>query len=95
MTCAEIEDLIASDSDWDLVEAHARGCESCREYAAAARQLDLALSGVPQAPPHLRAAVMAALEPKPSYVPVLLDFVGWAAMIAVAMGLAEQLLATY
>ena len=38
---------------------------------------------------------MAALEPKPSYVPVLLDFVGWAAMIAVAMGLAEQLLATY
>jgi hypothetical protein len=95
MTCAEIEDLIASDSEWDVVEAHARACESCREYAAAARQLDLALSSVPQAPAHLRVAVMAALEPKPSYVPVLLDFVGWAAMIAVAAGLAGQLIATY
>jgi hypothetical protein len=95
MTCAEIEDLIASDSDWNAVNSHTSVCDSCREYANAARSLYLALEVTPPAPPSLRVVVMAALAPKPSYVPLVLDFVGGAAMIAVAVGLAGRLIATY
>jgi hypothetical protein len=95
MNCAEIKDLILSDSETELVEEHARGCEDCREYLEAARNLDLALAKAGKAPARLRGAVMAAIAPKPSYLPEILDFVGWAAMITVAVGLFGQLLATY
>jgi hypothetical protein len=37
---------------------------------------------------------MAAITPKPTYLPEVLDFVGWAAMLAVMIGVAQSLLAT-
>ena len=95
MTCTEIEDLILNCSEPELVAAHARGCENCREYREAARSLDRALESTRKAPARLSGAVLAAIAPKPSYLPELLDFIGWAAMITVAIGLVRELFATY
>jgi predicted anti-sigma-YlaC factor YlaD len=101
MSCAEIEDLILNESELELVDAHVCVCAECREYLEAARSLDRALAHTPKAPARLGEAVLAAIAPKPSYLlkpsylPEILDFVGWAAMITVAIGVVRELLATY
>ena len=100
MACADIEDLILNNSGWEpgqrqLVEAHVRGCEDCLAFLEAAQSIDFALEQTRRAPARLTAAVLAAIAPKPSYLPEILDFVGWAAMISVAVGLVRELLATY
>jgi predicted anti-sigma-YlaC factor YlaD len=94
MNCEEIEDLILDEPESELVKTHLRQCEECRVFREAARELDLVLMRTPKAPERLSRAVMAAIEPKPSYLPEFLDFVGWAAMIAVMIAVAQQLLAT-
>jgi len=76
MTCAEIENLILNESEPELVEAHVRVCGDCREYLEAARSLDRALAHTPKAPARLTGGVLAAIAPKPSYLPEILDFVG-------------------
>jgi predicted anti-sigma-YlaC factor YlaD len=104
MQCAEIKDLILAypelaSEERSHVDAHAPQCEECREYLEAARELDLALTRVAlhgtNAPQRLELAVIARIAPGPSYLPEIFDFVGWAAMITVAVGLASEFLATY
>jgi hypothetical protein len=95
MTCAEIEDLIASGTKSGAVSVHAHWCESCGRFLAAARMLDLALVETRPAPARLSGIVMSAILPKPSYVPEILDFIGWAATIAIAFDVAGRLIATY
>jgi hypothetical protein len=94
MTCSEIEDLILDESGAALVEAHLRQCADCRAFRESAQELDLALAETRRAPARISRAVMAAITPKPTYLPEVLDFVGWAAMLAVMIGVAQSLLAT-
>jgi len=94
MNCAEIEDLILNQSGSALVEGHIRQCADCRAFQAASQELDLALAQTRKSPERLNWKVMAAITPKPTLLPELLDFVGWAAMLAVILGVARQLLAT-
>ena len=94
MNCTEIEELILNGGENALVAAHVRLCADCCAFAEAARELDTVLMRTRKAPAGLSRAVMAAIAPKPTYLPELLDFVGWAAMIAVIIGVAKGLLAT-
>jgi hypothetical protein len=94
MNCPEIEELIVNESDPAAVDAHVRQCEGCLAFWEAARELDCALMRTRKAPERLNRAVMAAITPKPTLLPELLDFVGWAAMIAVMIGVVRELLAT-
>ena len=94
MTCSEIEDLILDESGTALVEAHLRQCADCRAFQESARELDFALTETRRAPERLSRAVIMAITPKPTYLPEVLDFMGWAAMLAVIIGVAQELLAT-
>ena len=87
MACPEFEDLLNHGSD-----GHAAHCEDCRElleaWADVDVTLDAALTGV-CAPAGLTAAVRARiarelLVREPSLIPEVLDFIGWAAVLAVA-----------
>lgn len=87
MACPEFEDLLNQGSD-----GHAAHCEECRELLEAWDDvdvtLDAALVGV-FAPAGLEAAVNARIAREfpvrePSPVPEVLDFIGWAAILAVA-----------
>ena len=94
MSCAAIEELILNASEPARVDAHMRQCDGCRAFWEASQELDAMLMRTRKAPESLSRAVMAAIGPKPNYLPELLDFVGWAAMIAVMFGVIKELLAT-
>ena len=100
MACEEMEPFILDFAELDdaargRVRAHASKCAECRELLDAAVELDARLSITAKAPEQLGWAVMARIERRPSYLPELFDFVGWAAMITVAVGLLREFLATY
>ena len=87
MGCPEFEDLIREGSG-----GHAARCEKCRELLDAFTHVDAtfdaAFAGI-SAPPGLEAAVRARVAwelpvRKPPVVPEILDFIGWAAVLAVA-----------
>jgi predicted anti-sigma-YlaC factor YlaD len=94
MNCAAIRDLILSEGEPAILNGHLRQCEECRAFWEASLELDTLLMRIPKAPAKLSRSVMAAIVPKPNYLPELLDFVGWAAMIAVMFGVIKGLLAT-
>lgn len=94
MTCAEMEDLILEGGSAALVDAHVRQCADCRAFQESAWELNEAMMRTRQAPARLGKAVMIAIAPRPTYLPEVLDFVGWAAMLAVMIGVVRELLAT-
>lgn len=101
MPCASFEDLLLdygelACAEREAVDAHLAGCPACREYLEALAQLDLRLAGLfagVQASPAFRKRVLARVSlegdlARPSFLPEVLDFIGWAAILAVVVCLA-------
>ncbi len=93
MTCAAAEHRLMdydrlTAQERESVDMHLAGCAACRAFLAVDALLAQQYSGV-RAPADFRAAVLrrARVEKplrKPSFVPEILDFVGWAAVLAFA-----------
>jgi hypothetical protein len=87
MACPNFEDVLRGGA-----EGHAAGCEECRALLEAVSDVDAALekglAGI-AAPPYIAAAVRARVANMAparslSFVPEILDFLGWAAVVAAA-----------
>jgi hypothetical protein len=87
MACPDFEDLVRGRAG-----DHATHCEECRALLDALVEVDAtfdaAFAGI-SAPPSLAAAVRARVARqsavrRPSLVPEVLDFIGWAAVLALA-----------
>jgi anti-sigma factor RsiW len=105
MPCAEWENLLLEYPELDAearlpVDAHTRVCPKCRAFLETALELDGALRerfAGRTAPASLAPAVLARISRQTPYRPVsplpeLLDFIGWAAVVAVAVVLWNRLL---
>jgi hypothetical protein len=95
MACPEFEELIRQGAG-----GHAAHCEGCRALLDALADVDGALesafAGV-SAPPGMADAVRARIGHempirRPSILPEALDFIGWAAVLALAAFLLPHLL---
>jgi hypothetical protein len=100
MACDQMEAAILEYPELDAtaqaeVRSHASRCTDCQELLDASLDLDKRLSAAVKAPAHFDRKVFARAQRRPSYLPELFDFVGWAAMITVAAGLIREFLATY
>ena len=94
MPCDSFEDRLLdyselSAAEREPVDAHVAGCADCREYLDAAERLDARLAdlyaGV-RVSPGFQAAVLSRMKAevplaRPSLLPEVLDFVGWAGVI--------------
>jgi hypothetical protein len=86
MACPSFEELLRGAGD------HAARCEECRALLEALTEVDATLEAAfadITAPAGLaaRARAQASLEAalqRPSWVPEILDFIGWAAVLALA-----------
>jgi len=95
MACPDFEDLLREDAD-----GHAAHCEQCRALLESWEYVDSTLeagfAGI-TAPPSLARGVRALAKNelqvrRPSFVPEILDFVGWAAVLAILAILAPRYL---
>jgi len=95
MACPEFEDLVRKGAG-----GHAAHCDDCRALLEALgdvdRTLEAAFAGI-NAPPSLRTAVDERIAreirlQRPSIIPEVLDFIGWAAVLALAAALLPHLL---
>ena len=95
MGCPDFEDLVREGPG-----GHAARCEECRALLDALADVDAtfeaAFEGV-SAPPWLAAAVRARVDRErrlraPSALPEVLDFIGWAALLALVAILTPRLL---
>jgi hypothetical protein len=95
MACPEFEDLVREGPG-----GHAARCEQCRALLDALTDVDAAFetafAGV-SAPPGMAAAVRARVareltSRRPSPLPEILDFIGWAAVLALAVVLLPRFL---
>ena len=95
MACPEFEDLVREGAG-----GHAAHCERCRALLDALADVDgafeAAFAGV-SAPPGMAAAVRARVAwevpvRRPSPLPEILDFIGWAAVLALAVVLLPRFL---
>jgi hypothetical protein len=95
MACPEFEDLVRGGAG-----GHAARCEDCRALLEALADVDAtfeaAFAGV-SAPPGMAAAVRARVARelplrRPSPLPEILDFIGWAAVLALAAVLLPRFL---
>ncbi len=95
MPCAAFEDLLLdyqsiSPADRRVVDQHVATCADCGEYLETALQLDLQLAGLygaVEASPAFESAVRSRAArdvrlPKLSFLPEVLDFIGWSALLA-------------
>lgn len=95
MPCPEFEELIRQG-----VSGHAAHCEDCRALLDALADVDSAFESAfadVTAPPGMAAAVRARIGyqipiRRPSILPEALDFIGWAAVLALAAFLLPRLL---
>lgn len=105
MPCGSFEDLLLdyhtlSPAERETVDAHVSACPACREYLDALAHIDRRLSGTfaeVAAPPVFEQQVLArvngeARSGKPSFLPEVLDFIGWSAVIAAVAWLAWSLI---
>ena len=98
MPCASFEDRLLdyaelSTAEREPVDAHLAGCADCREYLKTVAHLETGLSGLysgAQVSPTFRHDVLSILE-RPSLLPEVLDFIGWAGIIAALVCLASLL----
>ena len=101
MPCAQFEDLLLDYGELpaierEMVDAHLAGCADCREYLETAAQLDTRLAELyagAQVSPAFHQAMLAraaaeVVPAKPSMLPEVLDFIGWAGIIAAVVCLA-------
>lgn len=88
MACPSFEELMRADKP--QVAEHAAHCEECRALLEAAAEveatLESAFRGI-SAPPGLAARVRRQVSRekplrRPSWTPEVLDFIGWAAVLA-------------
>ena len=95
MACPEFEDLVREGAG-----GHAARCEECRALLDALADVDAsfeaAFAGV-SAPPGMAAAVRTRVARglswrRPSPLPEILDFIGWAAVLALAVVLLPRFL---
>jgi predicted anti-sigma-YlaC factor YlaD len=94
MACPEFEDLVREGAG-----GHATRCEECRALLDALADVDAAFEAAfadVSAPPDMAAAVRARvareLPLRPSPLPEILDFIGWAAVLALAVVLLPRFL---
>jgi|SRR5713101_2739724 len=100
MPCAEFEERLLDYANLRVeerlpVEAHLKACAECRAFLEALSSVDVALArglgGLEVSPGFRRVALERAWREvplrKPSFVPEILDFVGWAAVVAIVMDL--------
>jgi anti-sigma factor RsiW len=87
--CESFEDRLLAYSELEpaaraAVDTHASVCASCREFLDALGQVDQVLAGMFEgiAP---RPLPLNTLVRRPSALPEILDFVGWAAVVAAAV----------
>ena len=99
MPCASFEDMLLDYSELEpaercAVDTHLAGCTDCREYLDTLAHLETGLSelyaGV-QVSSAFRNDVLSTLE-RPSLLPEVLDFIGWAGIIAALVCLVPLLL---
>ena len=95
MACPELEDLLR-----DGAGGHAVRCEECRALLDSLADVDAAFeaafAGI-SAPPRLAAAAGSRIAREihlraPSVLPEVLDFIGWAAVLALAAVLLPRVL---
>lgn len=104
MPCASFEDRLIdyaelSAAERETVDAHLAGCADCREYLDAAEQLDIRLAdlyGGARVSPAFQEALASRVKSevplaKPSWLPEVLDFIGWAGILAAVVCLASLL----
>ena len=92
MPCASFEDRLLdygtlTAAERTSVDAHLANCAACREYIDVLAAMDAGLTnlyGGLSLSPALPARAVAPA--KLSFVPELLDFLGWAAVIALVVG---------
>ncbi|MEK7407744.1 MAG: zf-HC2 domain-containing protein [Acidobacteriota bacterium] len=95
MPCAEYENRLLDQAglnaeERDAVDAHLDRCAGCRAFLEALERVDAALAaelGHKQVTPAFRRAVLARIS-RPSFLPEVLDFVGWAGVFAMIGGVA-------
>lgn len=95
MACPDFETLVREGS-----KGHAAHCEDCAALLEALADVDAGLEAAfagTAAPPSLAAAVRMRVAGeqarwKPSLLPEILDFVGWAALLALVAVLAQRFL---
>src|SRR2546428_13865304 len=103
MPCAEFEDLLLDYDELDSEElqaanAHVAECVGCRAFLETLKELDVSLTNFfagYNVSPTFRQSVIRRLEsrpesPRPSFVPEVLDFIGWAAVFAIIAWLVVQ-----
>ena len=90
MACPELDDLLNG-----AAQGHAELCENCRvlleAWADADATLETAFAGL-HAPPSVAAAARMTIDRQaalraPSFLPEILDFIGWAAVLGLAAAL--------
>jgi hypothetical protein len=97
MPCADFEELLLTYRELDGVnlmraDAHVASCAGCRGFLKGLDELDEALTGAlsqTAVSPFFRESVLKRIQPvvpiqKPSWIPEVLDFAGWAAVLAIA-----------
>lgn len=95
MACPEFEDVLAAYAGLTReercrVDAHLVACPRCREFLEALRSVDSRLTAQfasQEVPPGFTEAVRRRIQReasavRPSFVPELLDFIGWSAIVA-------------
>ena len=105
MPCKSFEDLLIDyaeipASGRECVDAHLAGCAACGEYLETLLSLDAGLGQLfagAQVSPAFRTRVLsqvcvAGQLAKPSFLPEILDFIGWIGVIAAAVCLAALLM---
>jgi anti-sigma factor RsiW len=104
MPCASFEDRLLdyaelSTAEREPVDAHLAGCADCREYLDAVAQLDIRLAclyGGARVSPAFQEALVSRVKSEvplaePSWLPEILDFIGWAGILAAVVCLASLL----
>jgi anti-sigma factor RsiW len=104
MPCAEFEDLLLDYGELDSARlqktnAHLTVCADCRTFLKALEEVDAALADFftgYQISPTFQRLVYQRLQGqqrlrRPSFIPEVLDFVGWAAVLAILACFVAQL----
>ncbi len=93
MRCEDWQDRMAAGED---VRIHVLTCAECRAFTDAMAEIDAEFAAAYSAvglPAKIRESVLrgAMVAPRrPSFVPEVLDFVGWAAVVGFGVLLARQ-----
>ncbi len=104
MRCGEFEQLLVDYAELDSedrlrVDAHVAACAGCREFFEALRAVDAALTAqfagrevTAAFAPSVRRRIRGGTSVRrPTWVPEILDFVGWGAIVALIAMLARWL----